>query len=65
MKKYMMFLMLLLTILFSLTACQGAKDDENQNNELHFTSAALSQVGYEVANAFSSVSKIEIVNKPK
>lgn len=34
MKKYRMFTVLLLTILFTLTACQGAKDDETQNSEI-------------------------------
>lgn len=35
------------------------------NNAIHFTSAALAQIGDDVANSFSRVTKIEIKTKPK
>ena len=51
---------------YSLCYSEGTYENGtlHENNENHFTSAALSQIGYEVANSFSNVDKIEIVNLP-
>ena len=49
------------------STCYTTLKDENGNSlndEIHFTSAALSQIGYEVATNFSKVSKITVLSNP-